>query len=73
MDEQSTICRRLGGLFIAWCCLSATPLVADVPAYYDTTGFRNGEAGLTQSEKVGREIWYKATVGNDRFHSYVFS
>lgn len=72
MDEQSTICRRLGGLVIAWCCLSATPLMADVPTYYDNTGFRNGEAGLTQSEKVGREIWYKATVGNDRFHSYVF-
>ncbi len=54
------------------CCLLATPVMAEIPTYYDNTGFRDGEAGLTQSEKVGREIWYKATVGNDRFHSYVF-
>ena len=23
-------------------------------------------------ERAGREIWYKATAGNDRFHTYVF-
>jgi hypothetical protein len=28
--------------------------------------------GLNQSECVGRLIWYKATAGNDRFHSYTF-
>ena len=40
--------------------------------YYDMTNFRLGEKNLSQSEKVGREIWYKATAGNDRFHTYVF-
>ncbi|MCB1800274.1 MAG: cytochrome c [Gammaproteobacteria bacterium] len=27
---------------------------------------------MTPSERAGREIWYKATAGNDRFHTYVF-
>jgi hypothetical protein len=41
-----------------------------MPASYD--GFRRGEQGLSASERAGREIWYKATAGNDRFHTYVF-
>jgi hypothetical protein len=40
--------------------------------YYDNTDFRLGEENLSHSEKVGREVWYKATAGNDRFHTYVF-
>ena len=28
--------------------------------------------GLNESECVGRLIWYKATGGNDRFHTYTF-
>jgi len=39
---------------------------------YGDAGFRLGEAALTPSERAGREIWYKATAGNDRFHTYVF-
>ena len=35
-------------------------------------GFAAGEAGLTPSERAGREIWFFATAGNDRFHTYVF-
>jgi hypothetical protein len=38
----------------------------------DNPGFYLGEAGLSPSERAGREIWYKATAGNSRFHSYVF-
>lgn len=38
---------------------------------YDA-GFRAGAAALTASEAAGREIWYKATAGNARFHAYVF-
>lgn len=38
----------------------------------DASGFYAGEAGLTPSERAGREIWYKATAGNARFHTYVF-
>ncbi len=35
-------------------------------------GFHQGAAGLTPSERAGREIWFKATAGNERFHTYVF-
>ena len=38
----------------------------------DDPGFYAGEANLTPSERAGREIWYKATAGNSRFHTYVF-
>ena len=41
-------------------------------ASYDDAGFRLGEAPLNASERAGREIWYKATAGNARFHTYVF-
>lgn len=37
-----------------------------------TSGFRDGETGLSAAERAGREIWYKATAGNARFHTYVF-
>ena len=39
---------------------------------YDDSGFRLAEANLSPSARAGREIWYKATAGNDRFHTYVF-
>jgi len=42
------------------------------PPAYDDAGFRLGEASLNPSERAGREIWYKATAGNARFHTYVF-
>lgn len=35
-------------------------------------GFQAGAAELNASEAAGREIWYKATAGNARFHTYVF-
>ena len=38
----------------------------------DNPGFYVGEAGLSPSERAGREIWYKATAGNSRFHTYTF-
>ena len=38
----------------------------------DDPGFYAGEASLNASERAGREIWYKATAGNARFHTYVF-
>lgn len=63
---------------------SAPMLVAQAPAapapiavspsasQPDNPGFYAGEDGLTPSERAGREIWYKATAGNARFHTYVF-
>jgi hypothetical protein len=38
----------------------------------DNPGFYSGEAGLSPSARAGREIWYKATAGNSRFHTYTF-
>lgn len=38
----------------------------------DDPGFYLGETGLNASERAGREIWYKATAGNSRFHTYTF-
>lgn len=35
-------------------------------------GFHAGAQGLNASERAGREIWFKATAGNGRFHTYVF-
>lgn len=39
---------------------------------YNEDGFHAGASGLSESEKAGREIWFKAAAGNDRFHTYVF-
>ena len=53
----------------------ATAPAAPAPAVRgrpDNPGFYAGEANLTPSERAGREIWYKATAGNARFHTYVF-
>ena len=35
-------------------------------------GFHAGAQGLSPSARAGREIWFKATAGNERFHTYVF-
>lgn len=48
---------------------AAAPEAAAV-AVYDESGFRLGEEGLSPSARAGREIWYKATAGNARFHTY---
>ena len=39
---------------------------------YTDAGFHEGEAGLSPSARSGREIWFKATAGNARFHTYTF-
>jgi hypothetical protein len=51
---------------------STTTAAEPVNAVLDAPGFYAGEAGLTPSQRAGREIWYKATAGNARFHTYVF-
>jgi hypothetical protein len=52
---------------------AAPPAVpATTKSMPDNPGFYAGEAGLNASERAGREIWYKATAGNSRFHTYVF-
>ncbi len=49
-------------------CGAVSPSYAVTPV----SGYYQGDAGLTASQRAGREIWYKATAGNDRFHTYVF-
>ena len=39
---------------------------------YSDAGFHEGEAGLSPGARAGREIWFKATAGNARFHTYTF-
>jgi len=48
---------------------SVTP---DPATPYFDAGFHEGEAGLSPSARAGREIWFKATAGNARFHTYTF-
>jgi mono/diheme cytochrome c family protein len=51
------------------------PTQATAPAQspvLDNPGFYLGEATLNPSERAGREIWYKSTAGNSRFHTYTF-
>lgn len=51
---------------------AAAPATAPANPVRDNPGFYVGEAGLNPSERAGREIWYKATAGNSRFHTYTF-
>src|SRR5512139_1229432 len=51
---------------------AAPPPPAPGPGAAQDSGFYRGEAGLDPSERAGREIWYKATAGNKRFHTYTF-
>jgi hypothetical protein len=48
------------------------PTASGAPVVRDAPGFYQGEAGLDASARAGREIWYKATAGNSRFHTYTF-
>lgn len=44
----------------------------DLAPSYTDAGFHEAEAGLSPSARAGREIWFKATAGNARFHTYTF-
>jgi hypothetical protein len=71
-------------LATTWLFIGRDGIAADAPATTASTantaasqpinepGFYAGEAGLNPSERAGREIWYKATAGNSRFHMYTF-
>src|SRR5262245_41702164 len=47
---------------------AATPIASAA----DNPGFYAIAANLSPQEQAGREIWYKATAGNARLHTYVF-
>jgi len=59
------------GLMLLPLCLSADTAGSEGRQFSDT-GFYAAGAELTPSEQAGRDIWYKATAGNGRFHTYVF-
>jgi mono/diheme cytochrome c family protein len=54
----------------------ATPAIAQtqpppaVSTSAPNSGFHAGENALDSAARAGREIWYKATAGNERFHTY---
>jgi hypothetical protein len=52
--------------------LAITTSVSQTPLPYQSPGYREAEQGLTPSERAGRAIWFYATAGNDRFHTYTF-
>ncbi|MDP1678843.1 MAG: cytochrome c, partial [Candidatus Nitrotoga sp.] len=47
-------------------------MVSQQNSAYTDSGFHSGEVGLNPSARAGREIWFKATAGNERFHTYTF-
>jgi hypothetical protein len=52
---------------------SVTTASAPDPASpYSDAGFHAAETGLSPPARAGREIWFKATTGNARFHTYTF-
>lgn len=57
---------------LAVVAVQAESRAAEETAVYSDAGFHAGAADLSPSERAGREIWYKATAGNDRFHTYTF-
>jgi hypothetical protein len=48
------------------------PAIPDAMPAYGDAAFHQAEAGLSPSARAGREIWFKATAGNARFHTYTF-
>jgi hypothetical protein len=70
--------RQTAALFALLFCIGVTAGVLSkesgvLPSGGDVygPGFRAGEAGLNEPEITGRRIWFYATAGNDRFHTYV--
>ena len=51
---------------------SAAPAMPDAMPPYSDLGFHAAETVLSPSARAGREIWFKATAGNARFHTYTF-
>ncbi len=62
---------RTIGLAVLLSLAVSTSISQNQPAY-QSPGYQEAERGLTPSERVGRAIWFYATAGNDRFHTYTF-
>ncbi|MFM2356222.1 MAG: hypothetical protein RLZZ528_1958 [Pseudomonadota bacterium] len=56
-------------------CLALLCLGVSRPASAQSSlspGYAAGDAGLTPSERIGKEIWFFATAFNDRFFTYSY-
>ena len=45
--------------------------VCGTSAIFAASGYDEAKSNLSQQEKLGSDLWYKATAGNKRHHSYV--
>ncbi len=72
MKKSSVVAASIVAICSQACGLAFAENPPSSAALADNPGFYAGEAGLNPSERAGREIWYKATAGNDRFHTYTF-
>ena len=52
--------------------LTLVTSISQSPRSFQSPGYQESERGLTPSERAGRAIWFYATAGNDRFHTYTF-
>ena len=52
--------------------LSAVTFHLASPPVVARSSFHDAERGLSPSARAGREIWFNATAGNNRFLTYVF-
>jgi hypothetical protein len=66
MIKRSHACRL--ALAVALAVAAKPALGGD----YDRSQVHIAETDLTDQQRAGAEIWYKATVGNARFHTYVY-
>lgn len=68
-------CKEEVGMKHMVCAISivfSLGLVAIVAGQDSPTSFHYGDGTFTESERVGAEIWFKATAGNERFFTYVY-
>ena len=72
MTAESSSAAHMGAQLLAAAPAATEPPQPNSSALPDDPGFYAGSAGMNASEKAGREIWYKATAGNSRFHTYTF-
>lgn len=58
--------------FAAMAQSTGTSLSSSRSQEKQASSFRYGGGDLNESERAGAEIWFNATAGNSRFHTYVF-
>ena len=57
---------------LAFCIIFFIGMSALAVGQNSPSTFQYGDGTYTESERVGAEIWFKATAGNERFFTYVY-